>query len=60
MTAAIWDYKCVSFVFFIAYADIVAAEDCCGTLERLWQARLPHQVSIIFNDCADNTWDWLL
>jgi len=50
MTAAIWDYKYVLFVFFIAYADTVAAADCCGTLERLWQARLPHQVSIIFND----------
>jgi hypothetical protein len=50
MTAAIWDYKCVLFVFFIACADTVAAEDCCGALERLWQARLLHQVSIIFKD----------
>jgi len=32
--AAFWDYKCVLFVYFLACADTVTAEDCCGTLER--------------------------
>jgi len=50
MTAVFVNYKCVLFVYFLACDDTVTAEDCCSTLERLLQARLPHHVSVIFND----------